>query len=567
MRKRLLAMLLAAIMILSCVPASATDLTSTLEAIPTFIDNISTKAFGARPEMSAAEEISSQVPIYSIQQANGYYSNYMKLRDIAYFLDFDVVWSEAEPNAMRIYTDRYYLDPWTAPGPATETKLATVSTMDIYVDDVKVQSNVQPVMIDYNNYFKVRDIASIVDFWCQFDVNKYGQSSIYLDANFKYVDEAAIAAGAVRNDAYKHTFTKTSPAWYGGDSGKVSDTPVSYTMRDAWGNYDYTKLYFGETNTTLNALAQLMLDRKIITKDSGGVTQLNDGNRLNAYYRYPLTESSTKSDETYLAQGLGTYRYGTNFGYNIKLRTVGKFGQKNMAVMSVEYDTNSDAALAREATKEYASSILAEMDKLSCDAEKVQYLGWVVTQKLLYNKSGASAVPQSDRKAFEIPDNVALVDFPSDKACESVSKIWADNNVYVGVCNHYSAAFENLCNAAGYYFVADGDSVENHIFDWVWLPDEGRWVGVDCTNADQAGDIDYSKLNIRTMKNSSGIWVIGAGTSGAYTDFGANYNTYLTHATWSTKGVSHNTSILDFFYMMEQIKPGAWLSSDPKLNP
>lgn len=502
-------------------------------------------------------QIQRNVPIYAIQQANGYYSNYMKLRDIAHYLDFDVVWSEDEPNAMRLYTTRHYLDAWEEPGPATENKAATTSTMDIYVDDVKV-TGVQPVMIEYNNYFKVRDIAKVMDFWCEFKSVSYDWGTVnqvWLDRGFRYADEVAIAGGAQRewaskdgedadkrfpSGAYAKNAQYTTSAWYTGKIGQTESQPVTYSVRDAWGNYDYTKLYFGKTDTTMNAMAQLLLDRAVIDQNHEGVAQFNDGNTMNRYYRYPLVEYKDFNGRSVPAELTRNY-YGSNFGANLAIHPV---GSSNIGVLSLQYNNTDELAKARETTKKTAASVLAKMETYSCDAEKIAFLASVVDQKIIYNKEGPSAV---DKNRWGIPASVEFSTFSRTAGMEEVAQIWADNKVYVGVCEHYNMAFETLCNAAGYYYVKNTDHPD-HIFNWVWVPDEGRWLSVDCT--DGAG---FDGSIGTTKKQPNGTWTEAAdGISPLYPyHYDCTDNTYL----------------LDFFWMMEQIKPGGWLSTDYRLNP
>lgn len=505
-------------------------------------------------------QIQRNVPIYAIQQANGYYSNYMKLRDIAHYLDFDVVWSEDEPNAMRLYTTRHYLDAWEEPGPATENKAATTSTMDIYVDDVKV-TGVQPVMIEYNNYFKVRDIAKVMDFWCEFKSVSYDWGTVnqvWLDRGFRYADEAAIAGGAQRewapkdgedadkrfpSGAYAKNAQYTTSAWYTGKIGQTESQPVTYSVRDAWGNYDYTKLYFGKTDPTMNAMAQLLLDRAVIDQNHEGVAQFNDGNTMNRYYRYPLVEYKEDSGKFVPSELTSNHNYySSNFGANLIVRPIsGKVG-----VLSLQYDNNCEQNKIRSLTRNYAAPILSKMQSYSCDAEKILFLASVVERKMIYSTGDPSSI---NKDRWGIPASVEVDQFVADDD-DTLSKIWADDKVYVGVCDHFSRAFENLCNAAGYYYVANGDHV-NHVFDWVWVPDEGRWITVDTSALASAG---MGGGVTTTKRQENGVWV----------EDGVQLLSppYPYH-----KDCSNNTAILDFFWMMEQIKPGGWLSTDYRLNP
>lgn len=559
-KQRILSVLLAVFLLTAAfVSLTIVARADTMEAIPTTIGRISAKAGGA----ARFESIANNTPVYSIKQSNGYYSNYMKLRDIAYYLDFDVVWSADEPNAMRLYTYRHYLDSWTAPGPATQVQAATYSTMDIYVDDVKVVTDVRPVMIGYNNYFKVRDIAKIMDFWCVFGSDG-GQTYVTLDYNYRYADEAALAAGATQS-SYAKTVQYQPLVWYDGNIGAVSDAPVTYTLRDAWGNYDYTKLYLGYTNEGMNAVAQLMLDRNTINKDSSGVKQFNDGNKLNAYYRYPMIEFEPKNgsdgvlryDEVFGDIQQGKVYNDSNFGVNLAIRSIGKTSRNSKTeagVLSVEYDTGNEFAKAREVAlaSNTVQRILERMNTLGCDEEKVQFLAACVDAKMHYGSYSdfESAKQNALNSGYWAPRTefallpVSYVSAGGNQYINfnDIGKIWLDDKIYFGLCNEFSFVFENLCNAAGYYYAPILTSGGTHIWDAVWLPDEGRW-----TSFDAAGGVIQEKM----YRDVKGWWYDNGDISG------------------NNRGniPDEVQPILDLFYMMEQIKPGGWLSSDVTQNP
>lgn len=99
------------------------------------------------------------LPVYNI---NGY--NYFKLRDIAACMDFGCVWN-AVKKCMEIDTTAPY--DWTqvSTAPATAQKNAVLSDQDLYVDGIK-QNPLLIYNIDNNNYFKLRDLAAIIDFGC-----------------------------------------------------------------------------------------------------------------------------------------------------------------------------------------------------------------------------------------------------------------------------------------------------------------------------------------------------------------------------------------------------------------
>lgn len=558
MKNRLTAMLLTAALIVSIIPIVTRESpAAVMEAIPAqYTNEVRTIHY----ESKSWEPFSKAVPIYAIQQFNGYYSNYVKLRDVAYYLDFDVVWSENEPNAMRLYSNRYYLDAHVDEGPATETKQATASTMDIYVDDVKVTTDIVPVMIENNNYFKIRDIAQLMDFWCQFISNQNGKVVI-LDANYHYVDETAINNGAEKGN-YTKTVEYESPAWYDESCGTVSSTPVVYSGHDPWGNYNYTNLYFGKTDTTMNAIAQLMLDRDIIEQDHSGVEQFKEENTLNRYYRYPVIEYEQIIPQhgglVYAPKGADATQY--KFAQNLKIYPI----SDRIGVLSIVYNEESETNQCIESTRLSANQILKEMEIYSCDREKIMFLAYQVCQKMTYS----SRVEAVDREQTGIPDDILIKKVP--KTYEELSHVWDNDDMYCGVCEDYTEVFGFLLAAAGYYSVPEY-STYNHDYNAVWVPDEGAWITVDCSVSGRGAAVNELK------RNDDGCWIPYVyeyngnkfpltlkKTLTLVDEYGMGF--YIYH----NKGLQtiHETNALyDFFFMMEDLKPGGWLSNNSQQNP
>lgn len=115
-------------------------------------------------------------------------NNCYKLRDIAYMLSgtqkqFDVVWSSIT-NSIMITTGEKY----TVVGGELKVELSTEetakpNTLDVYIDGVKVQ--LASYNIDGNNYFKLRDVASVINFGVNWDGEK---NSISIDTTSEYTN-------------------------------------------------------------------------------------------------------------------------------------------------------------------------------------------------------------------------------------------------------------------------------------------------------------------------------------------------------------------------------------------
>lgn len=440
--------------------------------------------------------VNKNVPIYTITQANGYGSNYIRLRDVCYYLDMDVVWNAENPNAMYIYTHRHYLDSWDAAGPATAVKTAVASNMEIYINDEKVTSDSQPVLIENNNYFKVRDLAKLLDVGCVYGAanpTKGYVSAVRLDSDYPYtdnevnVDEQGIPQGQFGIATYlreKYPDSKReekvyeSSVWYGGDSGTLSDTPVTYSARDSWGKEDYWSKYAycagvdPETKTAVNAIVQLFLDSDIITSDTSGI------NGSNPYYRYPQSKNGSGGTTPNISVNL--YGFTCNYEDLTFLHDEATLQDKaNKYIRPVQITSKySDQTLPNanvEAVRQLAADVIAEAKKLPTMREQVTYLAHAVCDRLTYSGS------PEDRSLA-----AAGIDTPAYQDTDGV--IWANRDtIYSAVCGGYNSAFSALSIAAGFSTATYGIVTEenaNHVRSYVWLADEEKVVSVDCTWAD-----------------------------------------------------------------------------------
>lgn len=513
--------------------------------------------------------LTDEVPVYSIIQDNGYGANYVRLRDIAYYIDFDVLWDPEKPNEVRIYTDRHYLGLWTdaEAGPATESKTATKSTMDIYVDDVKV--DIEAYMIDNNNYFKVRDIAKAVNFGCVYYPKNYyvkesyvlleskrpykegvectlslsrakdgyWSSIVYSAPSYTWTDDPNEAwtqtsyYGVMNKDGYweKEPFANPrlcyaddevreieyQPAWsYGPSSGALMETPnineaLNPRTPTARKNYaaeylspDVQKRLGGDPNSwtyaAINVMAQTLADADKITandtetypvikKQRGGI-KTNYVN-VNPYYRYPCL---------WLDFSLSAYWYveDMSLGYH--------FAEKSIEDM--ELDHSSRFRILVPATKDNppasdvltdnphetlqgirqdTAHILAKLEDFDTDREKITYLGQQVCERMTYTRPEIKPLVDSG----DLKGGIAALNDGSFWAG------WPSTNVACGICEEYTRAFQRICAAAGYDYIRLINAT--HTWDAVFLPDENKWVIVDCTWADAP---DYNNTPSQTQE-------------------------------------------------------------------
>lgn len=413
-------------------------------------------------------DMSQYIPVYSIIQPNGYGANYVKLRDVAALVNFNVQWSFANPNAMYIWTNNHYAEEPKLSGPATETKVGEWSTYDIYVDGVKVEG-LQPVLIDDNNYFKIRDIAKMVNFGCMYNVYTEEVSVVGIS---EYVDEAILNAMPVNNKNFLiNEWIEASPErniifqnvrpTYGYPSGTVSTTPVTLTENDPWARENYFDKYASQElkdnlgyNPASTSSEEIELERTIIAEFNAMVQRLVDkdiANREN--YVAPRFEEH---------EALYTdFRETNPHPYNCSL--------PNM-----------------EGIKE-------SLKKYTCDSERIKYLAALVCDKSEYHNPDKVLDPAHNNKTVrELVAEAGHEMYPSWESQYSAlltqgGEFFTNTDTLAfGSCGYYAGRFYALAKSAGYYTVSTTgwSNGAAHAWNYVWLPDEAKWVGVDCTNAD-----------------------------------------------------------------------------------
>ena len=414
--------------------------------------------------------VEKAIPMYSIAQDNGWGANYVKLRDIAYYVDFDVVWDATAPNEMRIYTNRHYLDPWKESGPATEEKIAVKSTMDIYIDDVKVDVDVY--MIDNNNYFKIRDLAKAVNFGCIYNTQTGG---IALCARYPYQDGDKLFTK--ENYPVERVINYEDIHWYDASSGTLMDTPnidEALSPKNPAARMNYVELYaspevqkkLGGANSAIsirvNRMAQTLADEKKIADNCTEEVTFTASNGVkrtymfNPYYRYSAGTGTTACFPAYDDTSLAYRTIGAGGGFCIPTSItnvmVDPFGSGNPheSLIGIREDT---------------AHILAKLDDFSSDREKIRYLGQQVCARMTYAQKGMT-----------LPGGMAALNDGSFWTG------WPTDNVAAGLCESYTRAFERICVAAGYDYIRLLNAT--HTWDVVYLRDENKWVVVDCTWAD-----------------------------------------------------------------------------------
>jgi prophage antirepressor-like protein len=156
-----------------------TESTSTEEVVPAIAS--------AEPTTSGVLVDGEAVP-FQAYNING--NNYFKLRDLAMVLDgtesgFEIGWNDKE-NAISLEVGKAY----TAVGgeldiaQETSTEDALLSTSTIFLDGEEVE--LTAYLINGNNYFKLRDVAAVIDFEVTWDGET---NTIGIDSTAGYVVE------------------------------------------------------------------------------------------------------------------------------------------------------------------------------------------------------------------------------------------------------------------------------------------------------------------------------------------------------------------------------------------
>lgn len=154
LKKRLISMLLMIVLVMALSPAGAFA-----------AENVQAKPTGSSILLNG---VKASLEAYNIKD-----NNYFKLRDLAKLLNggakqFEVTW-DASKNAVSILTNHAYTPvggELTLPGGAA-AKNAVLSTAKVYVNGTATPLTAYNV--NGNNYFKLRDIGTAIDFQVAYD--------------------------------------------------------------------------------------------------------------------------------------------------------------------------------------------------------------------------------------------------------------------------------------------------------------------------------------------------------------------------------------------------------------
>jgi hypothetical protein len=149
LKKRLISMLLTIVLVMALSPAGA----------------FAAENVQAKPTASSIllNGVKASLEAYNIKD-----NNYFKLRDLAKLLNggakqFEVTW-DASKNAVSILTNHAYtpVGGELIPSGSTSIKYAALSASKVTIDGIG--ASLTAYRIDGNNYFKLRDVAAVINF-------------------------------------------------------------------------------------------------------------------------------------------------------------------------------------------------------------------------------------------------------------------------------------------------------------------------------------------------------------------------------------------------------------------
>ena len=127
-------------------------------------------------------------------------SNYFKIRDVAYHLDFNIDY-DGDSDSIVINPNETYRGKEPENERGTSPQTVEKSSQKVYINDKRV-SDIEIYNINGSNYFKIRDVARSLDFGCRYNKAK---NRIELSNEFFY-NSADVFGRAKDSDILKVTY-------------------------------------------------------------------------------------------------------------------------------------------------------------------------------------------------------------------------------------------------------------------------------------------------------------------------------------------------------------------------
>ena len=230
-----------------------------------------TASQNARPTVSAVSVngITLEFEAYNINN-----NNYFKLRDLAFTLSgtakqFNVDW-DGERQAVSLASGAaYVVVGGEMAGSADSIKSAAPTRSGVFLNEMRI--DIAAYHIDGNNFFRLRDLGLVLDFWVEFDS---AGNTIVIDTSRRYNDDSPIQTESTPWSQTSHTasdvtelknrsvfFAHNSVGQNILDGIKAIDNSIPISNRSAANENGITQNYMGyngDPNGKLDAFASLV---------------------------------------------------------------------------------------------------------------------------------------------------------------------------------------------------------------------------------------------------------------------------------------------------------------------
>ncbi len=279
--------------------------------------------------------------------------------------------------------------------------LAQRSTNPVYVDGKLVQ--LEAYNINGNNYVKLRDIGQAVNF------NVYWDGAVQVDS------DAAYTGVTPSQNVTPNQSVTTQPT--------VTQKAEQATTQKDWSLEANPAIFHGGyTREAYNVIRQAVVDQK----GGSGYFNVNPENRQSF------------------------------------VNILSWIGEANRYHLIHQNNTNYTVTAEKPAIYADAvaavSGMIAEINKLPTDADKVRYINNIICDKMTYESDGVA----------------------------SPHKVFVREGVFAGNCADYSANFQFLCDLADIPCIIVCSLT--HAWNMVYV--DGAWLYVDCVANDVGDEID-----------------------------------------------------------------------------
>ncbi len=457
-----------------------------LTLTPAFAANM--KAVPSEQKLTINGTVVNNIPVYNI---NGY--NYFKLRDIAYYLDYEVEYIQSA-NAIAIMRGGHGVNAGVSKGKATTTVYGVSSSQRVFIDTMDYSNQLHPVNIGGNNYFQLRELAQYAAYGVQFDS---ASNSILVNSNYNYSKDGLTspkadgwkdklsASLAADKETVKQKAEEAAKTNQQGVNGKIIVTQVNEGM---W-SYEFipsTGIWTGQqgdrtygfvvdsVSDVQQAFASVMDNYpKTLVFFSKQKLKLNYDDLCEPYEITHGLHNRSKAVcySPFVHEGDGYYEYRVELHYS----AAGIVRMYREGVITTLPDKEDMLAGAKEADYSILLNAAKTIERKyglsqnSSDYEKVYAVYNYLTSETQYDYRQLS-LSGNDLSAY-----VGSVPYPAEINFMLTNK--------KGVCFEYALTFQALCyifDIDCYYVSGDvTTSLDGHAWNIVKV--NGQWYQVDAT--------------------------------------------------------------------------------------